>query len=165
MGLTSKRVPRFLRYQETTMSWPSGLSVGHNTRITLSRMVSTSGSPWAEASLYASAIECCPPATSLECRPPSMCTMTFDVWARSLACASVRSCAVASFLSDRLVFVEAREILWRRDHGNFDVAPLGRLAYREHLHAIGVRRKLVEVVNLLFVIGQVVVVAGRVAQN
>ena len=59
-------------------------------------MASTSGSPWVATSLYASAMDCCAPATSVECKPPSMCTMALPSCASAFADSSVKSRPSAS---------------------------------------------------------------------
>ncbi len=147
------------------MSWPSGLSVGQSTRMTLSRMVSISGSFCADSQLVGQRNG----------------VLGSGDFARVQATIDMHDdfCRVGKFprlrvrealgggklLFRRFVLIETGEILRRGDNGDFDVAALGCFADDDHLHAIGVRGQLVEVVDLLLVIREIVVVAGRMAEH
>ena len=108
---------------------------------------------------------CCGPATSSACRPPSMWTITLVVRASSLRRVVVQIGGVGQAPGILLDLVQVGEVLRRGDDGDFNVLALGALAHREHLHAVRSRRQRVEVPDRVFVIGQIEIVAGIVAEN
>ena len=79
------------RHQFTTMSWPSGLMLGHRNRIALSSISFVFGSAARESNSYASCGVCCEPAISDACSPPLMSTSGMPSRASWRASASVNA--------------------------------------------------------------------------
>ena len=147
------------------MFWPSGLIVGHSTRMTLLRIASICGSPCAETQLVGELDGVLASGDFVGMESPV--DVDDDLGgAGELARLSVSEAArVGQLAGDRFVFVKTGEIFGRGNDGDLEFFAAGRLAHFEHLDAVRAGGQRVEVADGVVVVGEVEVVAGVVAEN
>ena len=142
-----------------TMSRPSGFIDGISTRMALSRTRFAS-SDSDDTSHHASSGVCCAPATSVACRPPSIQTMTLPSFASARASGSLTPRASGQPPRDLLVARAVLQVGFARDDRDDHLPTLRALADALDDDAIGRGVELREVVEQLFVAGELVVGAG-----
>ena len=108
---------------------------------------------------------CCGPATSVECRPPSMWTNALPSRARCRASASVNAFRMRQTPGDLPIAIDSREVRLGRHQREVERPPLRRLTGVDDLHAIARRVKLLEIVDDLIVGGELVIGARGEAEH